>query len=177
MGGMVAQELALNHRRRCLSLGLIATRAGRGLPTRQGVIQFLKANLAPRDRRLKHLKRLLFPADYLKTADHARLDKILTADFLKPIPPGHRLAQIQAVMRHDTRQRLHQLAGLPTLIVKPAKDLLIRPEESDQLHDLIPGSTLYTLEDSGHGVIRQCPGRLNQALLDHFLMAVSAAWS
>lgn len=171
MGGMVAQEFALNHRGRCLSLGLIATRCGRGLPTRDGLIQFLRANLAPAGKRLEHLKRLLFPPEYLATADHDRLDRILSADFDAPIPPGHRMAQIQAAMRHDTRSRLHRLAGLPTLIVKPARDLLIRPSESDRLHRRIPGATLYTLADSGHGVIRQCPRRLNRALLEHFVMA------
>jgi len=174
MGGMVAQELALNHRARCMSLGLIATRCARGLPTRDGLVQFLRANLAPPGKRLEHLKRLLFPPEYLETADHDRLDRILTADFDAPLPPAHRVAQIQCAMRHDTRKRLHRLAGLPTLIVKPARDLLIRPSESDRLHRLIPGATLYTLEDSGHGIIRQCPGRLNRALLDHFAMAEGA---
>jgi len=171
MGGMVAQELCLAHRPRCLSLALIATRAGRGLPTRDGLIRFLRANLAGQGRRLPHLKRLLFPPAYLASADHARLDRILTADFDQPITPGHRLAQIQAVMRHDTRRRLGQLAGLPTLIVKPCLDLLIRPEENDQLHRLIPGSTLLAFPDAGHGIIRQCPERLNQALLGHFASA------
>lgn len=171
LGGMVAQEVGLNHRGRCLSLSLIATRASRGLPAPEGIVHFLRANLAPAGHKLKHLKRLLFPPAYLATADHDRLDRILTADFDQPIPPAHRVAQIQAAMRHDTRRRLHRLAGLPTLIVKPGRDLLIRPEESDYLHDLIPGSTLYTIEDSGHGIIRQCPGRLNRALLEHFAWA------
>ncbi len=169
MGGMVAQELCLNHRHRCKSLTLIATRAGRGLPTRDGMIKFLRANMAKKGERVEHLKRLLFPPGYLATANHDRLNKILSADFDElVIPPAHRLAQIQTVMRHDTRRRLHQLAGLPTLIVKPCLDLLIRPEESDELHRLIPDSTVLSFQDAGHGIIRQCPERLNEALLKHF---------
>ena len=81
------------------------------------------------------------------------------------------LAQLLTVLRHDTAARLPSLAGLPTLIFKPEHDVLVRPEQSDRLHDLIPGSTLVSLPDTGHAAMMQGADLINPRLLDHFAAA------
>ena len=169
MGGMVAQELALAHPRRALSLTLIATHPGGlayRLPPRRGLARFFQANFGPREQRFGVLKRLLFPDAFLAVCDHHWLDGVLQNDFGTPIPMALRLSQMAAVMRHDTRKRLGALAAVPTLLVRPDLDILVNPKGSDDLHRLIPGSRLLTFPDAGHGIIRQCHQALNAALLE-----------
>ena len=52
--------------------------------------------------------------------------------------------------------------------MKPARDVLVRPEEGDRLHRLIPGSRLVVLPEVGHGVLYQAGDEVNELLLDHF---------
>lgn len=171
MGGMVAQELALAEPERLRSLTLIATHAGGGLarvPPLTGLACFVEANLGPRARRLRAVQRLLFPDEFLGTCDQAWLTEVMRADFGTPIPLRYRLSQLAAVLRHGTAPRLAGLGRIPTLVVKPSRDVLIRPQESDRLARLIPGARLLTFDDAGHGVIRQHHETLNRALLEHF---------
>lgn len=170
LGGMVAQNLAITHPDRLRSLTLIATHPGgpRGRrPPLRGLAAFLRAQVGPRRGRVEALRQLLFPPEFLSNCDQNWLNGVIRADFGDPVPLAYRLSQIHAVHTHDTRRDLHRLAGLPTLIIKPGRDLLVAPAQSDVLHRLIPGSRLVTLRDAGHGVVRQCHAQVNAALLEH----------
>jgi len=170
MGGMVGQELALYCPERVRSLSLIATHAGglrSRLPPLAGLAGFVRANIGPRHERLGNLERLLFPDAFLARCDRQWLDQVLANDFGRPIPTRYRLSQLAAVMRHDTRDRLHRLGTIPTLVVKPALDKLVSPEACEQLAWRIPGARLKVYSDAGHAVIRQCAADLNADLLEH----------
>jgi pimeloyl-ACP methyl ester carboxylesterase len=118
-----------------------------------------------------HVERLLFPQAFLDSCDREWLERVLTNDFGTPIPTKYRLSQLAAVLRHDTRDRLSRLAGLPTLVVKACQDDLVDPEATEQLSWRIPGARLRVFPEAGHGVIRQCHSALNADLLDHFARA------
>ena len=174
MGGMVAQRLALDHRQRLLSLALIATHPGgmrARLPRAAGVARFIGAHRGPTRQRVRALERLLFPEAFLSTCDRRWLGAVLRSDFGRPVALRHRLSQLCAVSLHDTRASLRRLAGMPTLVVKPDQDVLVRPDQSDRLARLIPGARLETFPDAGHGLIRQCHARLNPMLLEHMAAA------
>lgn len=172
MGGMIAQELALRHRHRVRSLTLIATHAGgrvRTLPTVAGLKLFLRANSADGDARLRNLMELLYPPEHMPNAEEIQA---LYSDVLSAVPKKRTaLKQLAAVLQHNTRPRLHQLAGLPVQILKPARDILVRPTHSDRLHRDIPGSRLVCFPEAGHGLTAQCAPQVNQHLLDHFRRA------
>jgi 3-oxoadipate enol-lactonase len=171
MGGMVAQEMALEHRERLLTLTLIATHPGGmryRVPTREGLARFVAATAGDKRDRVRHLERLLFPQSYLATCDRAHIQEILKRDFGTRVPAAYRLSQLSVVVRHDTRARLRSLAGLPTLIIKPGEDILVRPSGSDALARLIPGARVLKIANAGHGVIRQAADTVNEALLAHF---------
>ena len=172
MGGMIAQELALRHRARLRSLTLIATMAGgtlAKLPTAQGMALFARAQLQQGPGRLAALAQLLYPPGTEPEPG------VVQPGFDRP-PPRRTIGwQLRAILRHETRARLSSLAGLPTLVIKPARDILVRPRHSDELHGAIPGARLVTFEDAGHGVTAQCATRLNTELLAHFAAADAAA--
>jgi len=172
MGGMIAQEFGVENTQRLRSLSLLATHPGGRtikLPPRRGLRHFLTTQLAPgRRRRGQALARLLFPQEWLESVDREWLRSILVADFGAPPPVGHRLAQLAAVSRHDTRRRLRRLAGTRTLILKPCQDLLVNPKHNDTIHRLIPNSRLIEIPDAGHGLIRQAADQVNTLLRAHF---------
>lgn len=175
MGGMVSQELALGHRDRIASLSLLATHPGgltNRMPRAEGLWHFLSANLArTRPERLKAVSRLLFPKPFRDQVGDAWLIQVLGEDFEPPPSKVGRAGQLSAVMHHDTRARLGQLAGLPTLVIKPERDLLIQPHCSEVLHRAIPGSQILRFADAGHGLIRQKGTEIGAALRAHFASA------
>lgn len=176
MGGMVAQELALLHPTRFMSLTLIATQAGGPtgwVPPPDGAVNFART-FAGGGGRLAALQALLYPPEFVATLDPGKMREQLQVRFGTPAPRSTMLGQISAVMRHDTRSRLPRLR-VPTLVVRPGKDRLVDKTRNDDLARLIPGATLVRLDDAGHGVTFQCADALNAMLLSHFAAAEGLA--
>jgi pimeloyl-ACP methyl ester carboxylesterase len=173
MGGMIAQHVALRHRDRVRSLSLIATHPGGRsaiLPTRKGVGLFLRANRS--EGSAQATMQLLMSQQHLATCDQDELLRALRDEF-GVISRKARLCQLAAVLRHDTRKDLHRLEGLPTLIMQPADDLLVRSTHSAQLAAGIPGAKLVTVPVVGHGLLRERPQLVAKVIGDH-LSAVDA---
>ncbi len=171
MGGMVAQHLALDHRDRVASLSLIATTAGGSLgrlPTLRGIWHMARGLYGPRRYRASAVAKLLFPRRFRDEIGAEWLSEVLAHDFGQRPPKAGRKGQLRAVFGHDTRARLHELEGLPTLIIKPEHDILVRPKQSDRLHGLIPHSRLLSVPNAGHGLLRQAVDTINRGLLEHF---------
>jgi 3-oxoadipate enol-lactonase len=172
MGGMIAQELALAHPERVLSLSLIATHAGGPLawvPTFQGIRCFLRAQTGDPDRRLRALQDLLYPPEFTARYDSKRLaERMRRAGRRAPIASLR--SQLRAVIGHDTRSRLHRLR-MPALVVRPGADILVRPRACDRLAARIPHARVLRLDDAGHGAIFQSARAINPALREHFRAA------
>ena len=142
LGGLIAQELAIRHPERVLSLVLGATWAGGPALSRAGrMLPLLMARKEPED---------------LVRA---------TAPFLSatPIPatddrfPGHALAprnkqglrrQLAAQMRYSSLHRLHTIRQ-PTLIMHGEKDRLISPLNARRMTRHIPGARLRLITGAG----------------------------
>ena len=170
MGGMIAQELALRSADRCQSLTLVATHGGApvaSLPTLRGMRFFVQGLFGGQKNRMRSLPRLLYPDEFLEsigpTAIRSHLDVRLGH------PPALRtvLGQLYAVWRHSTESRLPEIQ-MPTLLVRPGKDILIRPTQTDRLAQRIPNARVLRFDDSGHGVTFQKAAELNAALREHF---------
>jgi pimeloyl-ACP methyl ester carboxylesterase len=167
---MIAQELALRSSDRCQSLTLVATHGGApvaSFPTFRGLRFFLQGLFGGSKSRMRSLPRLLYPDEFLEsigpTAIRSHLDVRLGH------PPALRtvLGQLYAVMRHSTESRLSQIE-LPTLLVRPGKDILIRPTQTDRLAERIPNAQVLRFDDAGHGVTFQKAAGLNTSLREHF---------
>lgn len=170
MGGMIAQELVLRSSDRCQTLTLVATHGGApvaSLPTLQGMRLFLQGLFGGRDARLRSLPRLLYPPEFLDAIGDDAMRSHL--DVRLGHPPALRtvLGQLYAVLRHSTESRLSQI-DTPTLLVRPAKDILIRPTQTDRLAQRIPNAQVLRFDDAGHGVTFQEAASLNAALRAHF---------
>jgi aminoacrylate hydrolase len=180
MGGMVAQEMAIAHQERCESLSLLVTHAGgamrRKMPPLAGIRAFAVANFKGSERRVEALRLLLYPEDYLARVDPELIRERMAMQVGQPVPMGTILAQLAAVLGHDTTQRLDRLT-LPTLIVGAGLDVLVQPASSKRLKDAIPHAQLMMLPCAGHGVIFQEARAVNAALQAHILTATAAVES
>ena len=176
MGGMIAQELALRHADRCRTLTLIATHDGApvaALPTPKGMRYFLQGLFGGRRARMKSLPRLLYPEEFLEEMGTEGLRAHLRVRLDRPPALRTVLGQMFAVWRHSTASRLSQIR-LPTLLVRPGKDILIRPTQTDRLAARIPNARVLRFDDAGHGVTFQKAAELNAALRDHVARAEPA---
>jgi pimeloyl-ACP methyl ester carboxylesterase len=172
MGGMIAQHLAMLAPRRVRSLSLIATHAGGlgGRPTLRGVATFLRAQLEADDDRRRHLiGDLLFSPEFIE-AHQEDLYEDLGPIADQRCSPWGMLGQLAAALTHMSRRRLHQLRGIPTLVITGTGDILVRPQNSGRIADRLHGR-LLEIPQAGHGVTIEADELVNSALREHFARA------
>lgn len=171
MGGMISIETALRAPERVRSLTLIATHAGgtrARIPAVHGVRDFSLSFLHPHaPSRLQALRTLLYPPEYLSQVEPRTIDERLAAQFgPAPVSRSVVLGQLTAVGTFDARCRLRQLET-PTLIIKPERDVLVRPRNSDYLASRIRTAHLVSVPGAGHGVIFQEAALVNERIRRH----------
>lgn len=184
MGGMIAQELALRHAARVRGLVLGCTYAKPGadvLQRREGLVTQLGGSLSANgDIQLDLAK--IDPMTFFRQL----LPLVLTPDFIQRELPKLMqlmsgalqygfsmeaiLAQVAAVMSHDSLDRLPQIKS-PTLVITGDADLLVPSMNSDVLAQKIPGAKLIKIAGGSHGFNFEMPDTFNRAVLD-FLASV-----
>ncbi len=168
MGGMIAQHLALDHRDRVESLVLACTTAGgrREAPNLRLMAAVLLGPMVGRSRTFP----LVAPALYsqrTRSDEHERLEedmRIRSADRVGARTP---LLQAAAIAGHDTRSRLHELDGMPTLVVHGLEDRLISPERGRELARLIPGARLVEIPGAGHLLATDAEQEVAASVVEH----------
>ncbi|MEQ8279587.1 MAG: alpha/beta hydrolase [Deltaproteobacteria bacterium] len=177
LGGMISQHAALDHSDRFLSLTLIATHCGgplTWLPPAPGIRHFLRAQRSRGQARLDAIEALLYPSRFREETNRAELDERMRVSFGGPPPKRVQRLQLRAVLGHDTAGRLPSLR-LPTQVIAPDLDLLVRPSACRRLADLIPDARLHRIPDAGHGLIFQSADAINRWMLDHFAACEAVA--
>lgn len=173
LGGLVAQEVALAARSRVLSLALLNTFAsGRSVAplTAQMFWWGLRSVVGTRAMRRYAFLRLVWPADAIEQtrADELshRLGKLIGHDL--GIQPPMVPYQYRLMRRSSTLDRLSQLAGIPTLVLSSAHDMLATPALGKQIAAGIPGAKYRELADASHASNLQFPEVINEYLRDHW---------
>jgi 3-oxoadipate enol-lactonase len=174
MGGMVAQHIALDHRDRVRSLVLACTTPGgrSGLPPwRLLAASALRPFLGSR-----RTFPLVAPVLYASKTRADRPDRIrqdLDRRIQDNTSPTTVYAQMGAITGHDTRRRLPELAGLPTLVVHGLEDSLIPPDRGRDLARLIPGAQLQLIPSCGHLLGTDSEEATASAILTHLELAAA----
>jgi pimeloyl-ACP methyl ester carboxylesterase len=173
LGGMIAQELALEWPERVERLVLGCTHAG----VRQAAPQPREAArafaLETDDWAMR--MRTLAPFAFSHDVDPALLDAFIAKKSRDVQDPAGYRAQIAAVLAHDSYERLPEIAT-PTLIVTGDDDQIIPAPSSDVLHERIPDSTLSTIASAGHVFFIERPAETERVLRE-FLGAPSGSAS
>jgi pimeloyl-ACP methyl ester carboxylesterase len=164
MGGMIAQELAINYPARVGALVLACTYAEPSPEIealRQNSLQFFgasgsldgngSASLPELDPMaiLQYMLPLIFSERFI-CEELPELLPQLTAGLAYGFSLEALLGQVTACMTHDTSDRLRTITR-PTLVITGTDDRLVAPHHSDALAAAIPGAKLVKLDGGTHG--------------------------
>lgn len=169
MGGVIAQQLALDCPQRVRSLSLWCT-FGRGKdaarPTPWVIWMSLRTRVGSRPMRRRAFLEMLFSENYLRSSNLGQLaeqvGRIVGRD-LADSPPIL-MKQVQALGRHNILSELGRLGDIPTLVVSARHDPIAKPEYGRALAAAIPGARYEEWPDAAHGVTIQEPDAVNRRL-------------
>jgi 3-oxoadipate enol-lactonase len=172
MGGMIAQELVLNHAERVQGLVLGCTTPGwsQGVPPSQETMALLMPTPGVS---LEEQFRKAWPAivtpefvererDFLEEMLRIGLENVTTMDTL--------MRQAAAIQSFDAYERLPQIQA-PTFVIHGDKDQLVPPQNGDILRQRIGGSTLRMVPGAAHMFFWEKPAEAAQAIVE-FLSSV-----
>jgi pimeloyl-ACP methyl ester carboxylesterase len=170
MGGMIAQELAINYSDRVSKLILASTYACVDQPgsgATQEVIQMAKLPLSkigicfiylaynkPFNRLIIILKIML------RSKFRNKSDKTGGKDGF--------MGQIGACLKHNTLDKLH-LIKATTLVITGSKDRVIKPSSSEVIANLIPDTKLVIIKNGSHSFHAEMKKDFNQTVLNFLL--------
>lgn len=150
LGGMVAQELAVNHAKRLRTLVLASTYAGgEGLDlSAPGPLEMFQAmQTGDLDTAIRAGFAANLSAEYVADEDNYQRFKAITQSIRISAPVA--LRQAQAGAAHDTSTRLGELR-VPTLILHGTADRMVSYTNAAVLERLIPGARLHTFDGAPH---------------------------
>lgn len=176
LGGVIALHLALTARDRVHSLALLCT-SSRGADATELRLPILwrglRSRLGTRRMRARAFLEIVMPPAYLAGQDRdalaARLAPLFGHDLGES--PQIVMPQLNALKRFDATARLKELAGLPTLVLSGAHDLIFPPPCGQNLAAGIPGARFVEIAEAGHGATIQSADLVNRELIEHFRRA------
>lgn len=168
MGGMIAQHLGLDHRDRVRSLVLACTTAGgrRGAPPWRLLAASALRPLLGSRRTFPLVAPVLYAGATLRDQpERVRADlERRMADGTSPLTI---YAQMDAIGGHNTRARLKELAGVPTLVLHGCDDALVPPARARELAELIPRARLELIPSCGHILATDAEEQTARLILEH----------
>ena len=167
MGGMVAQELVLRHPRRVRGLILGCTTPGalRGERPANATVQRMIANLSlSGDEALVAGWKLGYSDAYIDANYDAMIARSRQSSQYGA-PRDSYLRQVSAAARHDTHDRLHEIA-CPVMIIHGRDDAMMPVRNAELLKDGIPHAELHILDGMGHGYNLEAQGVADALVLD-----------
>jgi len=167
MGGMIAQEFALQYPARVRSLVLACTTPGGHnavQPDAATLGALLTTGLSPRER-AELMVPFLYDASTPRPVIDAELARL--SEFY-PIPEGF-AAQLQAILAWQAYDRLTQISA-PTLVIHGTNDRLVPAANGELIASRIPAAKLAMVPSAAHILFADQPGESHGALLD-FLSA------
>jgi pimeloyl-ACP methyl ester carboxylesterase len=147
MGGMIAQEFALQYPARTRSLILGCTSPGGPLAVcaESKVADVLFA----RGMTLEQARVAILPHIYDAETPREKIEEdVSLRQRWLPSPQGY-MAQLQAIMAWESYSRIAQIAA-PTLVIHGKSDALVPPGNGRLIAERIPGAKLVLLDHASH---------------------------
>ncbi|HTZ85840.1 MAG TPA: alpha/beta hydrolase [Solirubrobacteraceae bacterium] len=161
MGGMIAQELALNHRSaiRTLTLGCTYCGGPGSALAPQSTVEKLQAAMASGDRDVALRAGWEINVSAPFASDDAKYAGFREIGMRRAVAVAVIMAQLRACAEHNTYERLPELAGLPTLVIHGTADELLPVQNGELIASRIPGSRLEIFDGVGHLFFWERPER------------------
>lgn len=170
MGGMIAQQLAIEHEDRLLSLVSMFSNTGEpgvGQPTPEALTALLTPSPLERAAYVESsaAKAMLWASR--RYGDLARAEALAGESFDRGIYPEGVSRQLAAMLASGPRADGLRAVELPTLVIHGLDDTLIQPDGGERTAELIPGARLMLVEDMGHDRPEELWPILTEAILLH----------
>jgi len=170
MGGMIAQEIAINYPERVRKLVLVSTTPGRdeggGHLSESLRAMGLKEGFSDSDIRGVDVGRVMNSLN--AHAFGSRALKMVAAPYLwirmKLYGIEGLRGQFEAAMTCSTLDRLHAIKA-PTLVVAGTEDRIVPLRAAELLAERIPDARLVKIEGGSHTLVAEKRGRLNREVL------------
>jgi 3-oxoadipate enol-lactonase len=163
MGGMIAQEFALQYPHRVRSLILGCTAAG-GPHAVQAEPEALQA-LLRRDVTPEQSKEAIIPFIYDAATPRERIDEDMAIRMKwYPTPQGY-MGQLQGIFGWEAYSRIAQITA-PTLVIHGETDRLVPSANARLVAEEIPGAKLALIPNAGHIFETDQPVAAHQAILE-----------
>jgi len=167
MGGMIAQEFALQYPQRARSLILGCTNAGgpHSVRAEPEVLQLLtRQGMTPEES-----NEAMIPFIYDATTPRERIDEDMAIRMKwYPTPQGY-MGQLQGIIQWEAYSRIAQITA-PTLIIHGETDQLIPVANAQLIAERIPGAKLTLIPRASHIFETDRPGVALRAIQE-FLAA------
>jgi 3-oxoadipate enol-lactonase len=175
MGGMVAQELVLADPARVLTLTLGATYCGGpgARFTDDDVVQQLAAAILSGDPASKIRAGWEFNVSAQYGSADGNFERFAAVAELYPIALPGILAQVEAIIGHDTSERLGAI-DVPTLVVHGTDDRMLAVDNGTMVAGLIGGARLELLDGVGHLFFWERPEQAAALVAEHAAAARTA---
>lgn len=176
MGGMISQELALNHPERVMGLVLGCTHSGgsHGPSAAPEVLAALTDTSGSEEDRTRRSWTFTMTPGWESNALAVKAaEEDLHAKMTIPFPADLLMQHFAAIQQYDTYDRLPSLKA-PALVITGDADRLILPEHSRVIAERIPGAELRVLKGAGHLFFNEQP-RETATIIREFLARVPAA--
>jgi pimeloyl-ACP methyl ester carboxylesterase len=170
MGGMIAQEFALQYPKRTDSLILGCTSPGgpSAIRAERKVVDVLFA----RGMTWAQAREAALPFIFDAATPQEKIDEdVRVRQQCLPTPEGY-MAQLQGILAWEGYSRLDQITA-PTLVIHGASDELIPPGNARLIADRIPGAKLVMLPHASHLFLTDQTEAAHKQILD-FLSSVSS---
>jgi 3-oxoadipate enol-lactonase len=172
MGGMIAQEFALQYPKRVRSLILGCTAAGG--PTVVRAEPEATQMLMTRDKMTpEQAAEAPVPFIYDSATPRERIDEDLAIRRPWFPRPEAYAAQLQGILAWEAYSRLSGITA-PTLVIHGESDRLVPPGNAKLIAERIPGATLVMIPHASHLFLTDQPEVANRAILE-FLNAQAAS--
>jgi len=152
LGGMIAQELALNHPEKINKLVLCCTSCGprNSIPPSPKVLRIYMQSTEgmTEEEIVRRNLPTFFPKDYIKNNPDLIEDYVRRSLLIPQNPIGLK-RQMAMISSGNTFKRLKNISN-PTLIVHGKKDLILPPKNAEILAEQIPGAKVLYLKNSAH---------------------------
>lgn len=170
MGGMIAQHFALNYPQKVASLILGCTTCGgphsmvADMEAMSALSDIERMRRQTPEERVREMLPFLWSQEFINKNEGFIVQFI--AKVTEYVTPLHGyLRQVEAIMGHDTYERLPEIK-VPTLVIAGDADKLVPVENSRLLASRIPNSELVILKNMGHGFNIEAETESNKVVLD-----------
>lgn len=179
MGGVVAQQLALDAPARVRSLSLLCTfwRGRDGARLTAWILWIsLRLRIGTRAARRRAFIEMVMPRSLLATCDVDAMAAAIGLVFGRDLAdqPSIAMQQVKALGAHDASALLDRLSSIPTLVVSATEDRVAPKEQGRALAKAIAGARYVEIEDAAHGVVIQKAEEINALLEEHIASAERA---